>query len=323
MEKVKISEVMRIFTKSTERTYPAPYDKDFPIGEYIEGLEKDEYGNYVLRIGDSKTAFTCHLDTADSTPKKVYHVIKDNKVYTDGSSILGADDKAGFTIMYFMIKNKVPGIYLFFLEEEVGMKGSEYFVKNEISKYDIQRVISFDRRDYGSVITYQLGSRCCSDKFADELSRQLEFGKLTFFKDSGGIYTDSYKFIEYVPECTNISVGYFNAHTCGEYQDIEYLTFICNRVLSVDWENLPSERNPSEKEDLFMQRYNSFYDEKGRRRTVDFLKEEDFLEDEDDIFSELEVYRYVDNNYKIDDDTLDRSIFKILEEEKLEGFENI
>jgi putative aminopeptidase FrvX len=109
------------FLELTSRTYPHGTEEElFPIlFNTVEGLQKDEFGNLFIKIGDSDVMFTSHLDTATSANTPVKHAFEGNIIKTDGKSILGADDKAGVTIMLYMIKNSVPGLYYFFLGEEV------------------------------------------------------------------------------------------------------------------------------------------------------------------------------------------------------------
>ena len=47
-----------------------------------------------------------------------------------------------------------------------------------------------------------------------------------------------------IPECTNISVGYFKEHTVNEHQDILYLKNLCDVVVGFNWEDLPCVRDP-------------------------------------------------------------------------------
>ena len=151
-----------------------------------------------------------------------------------------------------MIENKVPGIYYFFLGEEVGCVGSrkvsDYYKDNKIES--IKKVISFDRRGYDSVITFQSSSRCCSDKFAEALAKELNNSEVAFkySPDPTGIYTDSAQFTRIYPECTNISVGYRSEHTFSEQQDIAHLELLAKACIKVDWESLPLERDPSKYE---------------------------------------------------------------------------
>jgi hypothetical protein len=239
-------DIRRKFLKLTKRTYP--YGTETQLVSHLpHGYFKDAHGNYYYEIGKSKTAFTCHLDTACKTQVVVNHKIDKNIISTDGKSILGADDKAGMTILLYMIEKRIPGLYCFFIGEEVGCIGSgkasddSYFLN-----YD--RMISFDRRGTKSVITFQSSKRCCSDDFAQNLSSQLNRYGLSMEPDDTGVYTDSAEFTHVIPECTNISVGYYKEHTNAEHQDIEHLIKLCVAVTKVDWESLPTKRDPKQVE---------------------------------------------------------------------------
>ena len=249
----KENNILETFLRLTNRTYPYGTEDSLVENMIKQGvfpdLEKDSHGNYYYKIGESRTIFASHLDTAckDSTP--VTHVFDGNMIKTDGKTILGADDKAGITILLHLIKNKIPGLYYFFIGEEVGCIGSGLAAKHDKFKGLYDRIISFDRRDTGSVITFQSSSRCCSDAFADELSKQLnKRGGMSYKKDDGGVYTDSAEFTQLIPECTNISVGYYKEHTTNESQDIKHLAKLADACLFIDWENLPTRRDPSKTE---------------------------------------------------------------------------
>ena len=239
------------FISLTSQTYPHGTEHQL-FDKLPQNLEMDEFGNLFIKIGESDVMFTSHLDTATSALSQVKHVFDGNIIKTDGTSILGADDKAGVTIMLNMIENNIPGLYYFFLGEEVGCVGSKKVAqkhKTEKLPY-INKVISFDRRGTNSVITFQSSSRCCSENFANELATQLNLAEETFtYKtDPTGIYTDSAQFVSIYPECTNISVGYYSEHTYSERQDIEHLEKLAKACLKVDWNNLPVERDPSKVE---------------------------------------------------------------------------
>ncbi len=239
------------FLELTSRTYPHGTEQDvFPL--LNSELQQDEFGNLFIKIGESDVMFTSHLDTATSALSQVNHVIDGKYIKTDGKSILGADDKAGVTIMLYMIENKIPGLYYFFLGEEVGCVGSKKVAgKQKDEKIPgINKVISFDRRGTTSVITFQTSRRCCSDVFGEALSKQLNLADESFSykNDPTGILTDSVQFISIYPECTNISVGYQSEHTYSEVQDIEHLEKLAEACLKVDWNSLPVERDPSKTE---------------------------------------------------------------------------
>jgi len=239
--------ITRKFIQLTKKTYP--HGTESQLEKYLpEGYTKDQFDNYYIVVGDKpSTMFTCHLDTACSTQTSVNHVFKDNFITTDGSSVLSADDKAGMTVILYMIKNQVPGVYYFFVGEECGCIGSGKVARdwsNNPFAEQVTKVVSFDRRGTTSVITEQWGGVCCSNEFAIELSNRLNSVESTFkYKpDPTGIYTDSAKFISLVPECTNISVGYYGEHGYSEKQDIEHLKKLCKAVCEIDWENLPIAR---------------------------------------------------------------------------------
>ena len=236
------------FLSLTDRTYPHGTERDL-FHLLSNDLLEDEFGNLVIKIGESDVMFTSHLDTATQANTKVNHIFEDVYIKTDGKSILGADDKAGVTIMLNMIENKIPGLYYFFLGEEVGCVGSRKVANIQKDKKieGINKVISFDRKGTNSVITFQSSQRCCSDNFGNALSNELNKHDITFdYKnDDTGILTDSIQFTGIYSECTNISVGYYNEHTKSEKQDIEHLIKLAEVCLKVDWNSLPVERDPS------------------------------------------------------------------------------
>ena len=246
--------VVQKFIDLTKRTYPHGTE-ELLLNQLPRELEKDPDGNYFLKIGESKTIFACHLDTVSKTVDNVVHVIDGEYIKTNGKTILGADDKAGVVILLYLISKKIPGLYYFFLGEEVGCIGSTAAAKRKKDFKDYNKMISFDRKNVSSVITYQSSLRCCSDDFANSLISEFAKSDLKFEKDEGGVYTDSAEFVEIIPECTNISVGYFNEHTVNEKQNIFFLEKLCRACVSVEWEKLSIKRNPSVKERRY--KYNS------------------------------------------------------------------
>ena len=240
-------------------------------------FEKDEFDNYyyIIKKQDgtfSDTMFTSHLDTIDRGPtewdnkrwdsaagkyiiidetkvsddsgKPIKHVFEGDFVKTDGKTNLGADDKSGVTIMLNLMSEGVPGLYYFFMGEESGCVGSSslsrvYDTKVTEGKLPkVVRCISFDRKGYDSVITRQMGSTCCSDDFAKELASKINEYGFWYKPDDGGVYTDSAEFIDVIPECTNLSVGYFSEHTTTEKQDIEFLELLAVVLTKIDWDSL-------------------------------------------------------------------------------------
>jgi hypothetical protein len=244
--------IPELFLKLTSKTYPHGYEdicleEMVSLGYLPKDISKDTHGNYFYKIGESRTIFASHLDTVSSKHEPVKHVLDGETIRTDGTTTLGADDKAGVSIMIWMMKHKIPGTYYFFIGEEVGCIGSGLAAKYGEFKGIYDRIISFDRRGTTSIITHQSWARCCSDAFADAFCAELNKSdyKLNYVKDDGGVYTDSAEFVDLIPECTNVSVGYYSEHTKNENQDIRHLVNLASACLLVDWENLPTKRNPA------------------------------------------------------------------------------
>jgi len=253
------------FLELTSRTYPHGTEELLlPIlHSKVSGLQNDEFGNLYIKIGESDVMFTSHLDTATSAVSPVKHVFDGDIIKTDGTSILGADDKAGVTVMLYMISKNVPGLYYFFLGEEVGCIGSKKVadVQKKEKIVGINKVISFDRRSLSSIITHQTSKRCCSEEFGEALSKALNDVEETFkYKnDDTGVLTDSVQFISIYPECTNISVGYYSEHTFSERQDISHLEKLAEACTKVNWTELPVKRDPSVTEYKSYGSYGGYY----------------------------------------------------------------
>ncbi len=238
-----------LFLHLTKSTVPYGMEEQY-YGKFLEqlGFQQDPYGNYVSQVGKSDTVFMAHMDTADMYPRTINHIIKDNKVKTDGHSILGADDRAGMTVILTLYLNKVPGLYYFFVGEEAGCIGSKH-VANSEALIGLSRAICFDRKGRKSIITHQMGSRTASNIFAATLCEELNRHGFYYESDDGGLYTDSNEFITQIPECTNISVGYANAHGNDEIQCLRHLDNLASTAVLIDWENLPTERDPADVEE--------------------------------------------------------------------------
>ena len=242
----------KTFLSLVTKTYP--HGNEDEVLQFLPTLQKDIIGNYYTIIGgNTNTMFTCHLDTADRTQMTTTLFSKkegdDEIIVTDGNTVLGADDKSGTTVMLYMMAHNVPGLYYFFIGEERGGIGSNALADvYESVDYlkNVKRCISFDRRNYNSIITNQMGTECCSPEFADALCDAYNANGMEMKPYNGGIYTDSASFIEDIPECTNVSVGYFNEHTGKEKQNITFLIKLCEASVKVNWDSLPTKRSLDE-----------------------------------------------------------------------------
>ena len=233
--------------------YTIPFGQESSLEPILYGivpnLKKDSFGNYHITIGNSKTLFTSHLDTYSKKKELVNHVIEGSIIKTDGTTILGGDNKNGVVVLLYMITKNVPGIYYFFVGEEGittgdSCNGSKWLLENNSKIYTtVDRAIAFDRRGKGSVVTKQRGRKCCSDEFADSIVEK--FGSLGLeFKKDYAYGTDSAVFMDIVPEITNISSSGEYEHSFLESTDIEYLQKVSEAAVKLDWESLPTVREP-------------------------------------------------------------------------------
>lgn len=210
----------------------------------------DKCGNLHVdaRGGASKSLFVAHVDTVHKQDGK--NKIRKNKHYWHAKGdVLGADDGAGVAMLMHMMHAGIKGYYVFTQGEEKGGIGAKFLFDNDkdlLAEFD--RAIAFDRRGLDSVITHQGWGRCCSDTFGEALC--LELGKandnLMHLNDDTGVYTDTAEFTSVIPECTNISVGYDHEHSQQESLNIVYFQQLANAVLLVDWEALPTDRDPTQ-----------------------------------------------------------------------------
>lgn len=219
----------------------------FELGFKKEQAYYDTFGKFMfgyVSVGTSNTMFTCHLDTVENkrigTNKAIYLDSKKNHIFAN-NQVLGADDGAGVALLCHMIENEVAGHYFFFAGEELGGTGSNYLARNFSKLFPslkLDKAIAFDRKGTNDVVISQFWGQCCSESFALALCKELG----TEYEPAHGSFTDTANFVDFIPECTNISIGYYNEHSKDEYLDLGYLQRLAKKVLGINWESLPTKR---------------------------------------------------------------------------------
>lgn len=243
---MKFDKFKELFIKLTE--YTIPYGHETKLEKYLpNGYKKDSIGNYYIQIGNSETLFTTHLDTYCEKYEKVKHVIDGDIIKTDGTTILGGDNKLGVTILLNMIERGIPGTYYFFLGEEPILSGGLWGSQNALEANPeffkkFKRAVAFDRKEMGSVVRRQKARFCCSIEFAEALSSELTDLGVSSKPDTNAYYTDTATFLDIIPECTNISAGGWKEHFTEEWVDLEYTKKVLEAACKIDWENLPTKR---------------------------------------------------------------------------------
>ena len=190
------------------------------IEQYIEPVKvfDDEAGNLIKVIGDDpEVMWSCHTDTVHMTSGYQEVRVKGQYIGVNdkNSNCLGADDTAGVWLMLELIRSGKEGLYVFHRAEEVGGRGSSFIARQtpDLLK-NIKCVIALDRKVTRDVITHQ-GTILCSDS---------------------ANYTDI------VGECTNLSVGYENAHSDKEILDMAFLQNMRTKLIALDYSKLVYDR---------------------------------------------------------------------------------
>lgn len=238
---------------------------------YPSRVTFDTYGSIWVDLrmtAEHTTMFTAHTDTVHAGGgmqfvQKTIQVDEKNRrcpvgaeVWsTGGQDVLGADDGAGVALLIGLMSAGVPALYALFRAEECGAAPSQNAGRDAKNKdshayalmHNIQRAVAFDRAGYHDVIDTQSGGRCCSPEFADALSSALTRDDMTMvYSPTTGVFTDTANLRGVVPECTNLSVGYFAQHTTAEVQDVSFLKELLKQCISIDWDSLPTVRDPQE-----------------------------------------------------------------------------
>ena len=91
------------------------------------------------------------------------------------------------------------------------------------------------------------------DEMMKLLDDYLIYKEENWKTDTGGSFTDTANYTDVggpdgngIPECTNLSCGYYNAHTQSEYQDYAFLEIFLEGLIATPWETLYT-ANPPER----------------------------------------------------------------------------
>ena len=229
-------------------SYPRPARSQMEeafITKYIKsvpGIKQDKFGNLYKKIATSDVCFACHTDTvhhSQQNKRQQVHVSNDGWAFKQDNDVLGADDTTGVWICLNLMSKKVPGLYIFHRDEEIGGQGSSFILRNHPQLLKgITKVVSLDRKDYHDVVIWQKGRLTASEEFGQALAQQLGHN----FKTAKGVFTDSANYTSIVPECCNLSVGYFYAHSADEIQDLTFAEALLSWLSNINWKALPIKR---------------------------------------------------------------------------------
>lgn len=202
--------------------------------------EFDTYGNVYLTKGtlgegEYYPCVTAHLDSVQQKHKlyaqagqplevKTRIVNKKHEIYVDGMGI-GGDDKAGVLIGLSMFSHVDKLKACFFLEEEIGCKGSNHLNVEWFS--NVGYVMGYDSPDLNRAAYACSGVKLFSAAFFKEHMQEIcKAHGLTDFRSEP--FTD----VKVIREktdiiCMNFGSGYYNGHASNEYCVIEDMDTAC------------------------------------------------------------------------------------------------
>lgn len=238
------------------RPHGEPHDRIFRRRFLLDlpNAELDAHKNIHVMIGESSILWSSHTDTVHHEDGRqslhVDHVertIQLSRRSRRSSSCLGGDDTVGVFLMREMILRGVPGRYVFHYGEESGCIGSGDLASCNPELLDgVRFAIALDRAGTADVVTSQNGRTCASDAFAYSIAKQLD--GVSDYKPARGIFTDTAEYMDLIPECTNLSVGYYHAHTSDEYVDFDHVGRLLIALVGLDESSLVCERDPIEQQ---------------------------------------------------------------------------
>lgn len=204
--------------------------------------EFDSYGNVYLTKGELAEGefypcVTAHLDSVQQKQKpyaqagfnlpvktRISTVSKKHEIYVEGMGI-GGDDKAGVLIGLSMFNHVDKLKAAFFLEEEIGCKGSEHMNVEWFN--NVGYVIGYDSPDLNRAAWACSGTKLFSKAFFDTYMKDVcaEHGLTRFLSEP---FTD----VKTIREktniiCMNFGTGYYGAHGPTEYCVLEDMDNAC------------------------------------------------------------------------------------------------
>lgn len=161
---------------------------------------------FLYAEGNYPVMLVAHLDTVHKDLCEVVCYSKDGNIVCSPQGI-GGDDRCGaYIIMSLLEKLSVRPHILFTEGEEYGGIGAKDFAKSQIVP-DINYIIEFDRQGYNDAVFYD----CANTDFIDFVEQFEFYERYGSFSDISIIAPDL------GVAAVNLSSGYYNAHTLGEY----------------------------------------------------------------------------------------------------------
>jgi tripeptide aminopeptidase len=189
-------------------------------------VAEDRDGNIYVTKGESDgrpyPTVVAHMDTVHTVlPHDQFTILSLDGTWFAYNPIkrkptgIGGDDKVGVFIALTMLKTFDRIKLAFFVDEEIGCKGSRWA---DMAFFDDAAfVIQCDRQGYGDVVQDILGTALFGDEFDRALQPYLKQYQMKGGVDGGLTDVAELKENGLAVACTNISCGYYLPHTVDEF----------------------------------------------------------------------------------------------------------
>lgn len=174
--------------------------------------------NYILAVPQGSCTPVClvaHMDTVRDTEDRPIKLRQMGTTIYNKNGVLGADDRAGVSIILNIArKSKHLPYLLFTLGEETGCTGVKEFIKQKVlDPYlsDINAFLEFDRRGHNEVVYYNTRIPTEFKTILDIFGYEKTFGSTSDVRH----LTEHYGIAH-----ANLSAGFFRQHTEWEYLNI-------------------------------------------------------------------------------------------------------
>jgi len=242
MNKNRLKEVLSIPSVYGEeglvRDYIQTYAENEGIDYHIDkkgniyltkGIEKMTEGEYYpCVVAHMDTVHTNHINLVKSNERldivESYHSVVENDILTarmpgtDTQTGIGGDDKCGVAVCLEMLDHFDVIKASFFVEEEIGMKGSQQADEKFFS--NVGYAIQFDAPSSDWITEVCSGQRLFDKDFKDLITEDLSNNGYTNY--SNDPFTDVNQLAKKFDfSCLNLGCGYYSQHTANEYVIIE------------------------------------------------------------------------------------------------------
>lgn len=179
---------------------------------------------YIIAFGDIPVALIAHMDTVHTRAPQEFFYDTNNSILWSPQG-LGADDRAGvYAILQILEAGLRPHI-IFTKDEEKGGLGARDLINDfpDCPFDDLKCLIELDRQGEKDSVFYD----CNNEDFEQYIN---SFG----FETDWGTFTDiSILAPTWETAAVNLSIGYYNEHSLGEYLNTKQLESTIQKVIKI------------------------------------------------------------------------------------------